>query len=330
VIPGRNGSLSKYLWARLDYKLHKVTYDLVGWGSNTNNDGYTVEMYGTISGRLVGVGHYYLWASSVTAGTNARPTDRDEEFATYHMNSNLTPANYLKAHIAPYYDHIELLNTCTFGVWVTIPYVVRWGRKAYIDHSSDLMGTFESVINTSSEQVQLADTFGSFRTMLWRGAVCDNNRMMQNYGIKQFDFDSFRWGDGLRVEKKKWRAYLKPGGVFRFRVRVPGCVSADADKFYATGELRHMDYGLVMVCKGDYGFAKDGAQAPDRNDVVMLKQMLAMRRYSTSHSVCSQYITGRTGFMADTQRLDGGFPSGNVTRPVPVDPVLETKTSVFN
>jgi len=328
VIPGRDGCLSKYLWAQLDYKLHRVTYDLVGWMTNTNNDGYTVEMYGTVQGIHVARGHYYLWGSAAVAGTNARPTNRDEAFGTYHMNSNLNPPNYLMGYIAPYYDHIELMNTCTYGVWVTVPYVVRFGRKAFID--TDLMTTFMEVTNTSSEQVQISDITSAYRTMMWRGAVCSNERMLENYGIKQFDFDRFRWGDILRVQKKKWRAYLKPGGVFRFRVRVPGCVRADANKFGAVNEMKHMDYGLVIVCKGDYGFAKDGASAPDRNDVVMLKQTLAMRRISSSRSVCSEYITGRTGFMADTQRLDGGFPAGTVTRPVPVDPVLESKTNVFN
>jgi hypothetical protein len=152
--------------------------------------------------------------------------------------------------------------------------------------------------------------------------------MVENYGIKAFQFSKSRYHNYFRIEKKPWKAYLPPGGVYRFKVRVPGVKQTLASQYDKNGEFRYGDYGLVIVCRGDYAFVK-AAGAPDNTHTVQPKQQLAVKRTSTTTSTVSRFSCGRVGFITDAPRADTAIPAGAITKPEVVESKLVVKQEAF-
>lgn len=323
------GGLMMERFHKLDYKLYQLHYDVIGsyYAPGVSTDGYTVQLYGGIDNFRNTSAHYRLWGEAGAAGN--RPTDRVNLYSTHIMEPSANPNVVHKASMAPHYDHLEFFNTSTYGVYLTIPFLVRWGKTAYVNPADDLMTKFGAYVGDIGEQVQVAHGVSpALAVMTWHGATMNMQELLASYGTKAFGFNKFQNSGIFNVRKKKWKCYLRPGEVFRIRVRVPGVRGTAWWLFNTTGNMRHGDYGLVVVCRGDYGFVKT-AGAPANENIIQPRQQIAVKRTSTTTSVLASYKCGRIGYQTDTNRSVAAIPAGTVTKPEVVESKLVEKKEAF-
>jgi len=314
----KNAHVSSYLDYILDYKLVRMTYDFLPFGWNANpafgRDQRVFAVYGGYDCTLAFLSscHRVLWGAAAAGGTNARPSDRDFQYQTTFTGANLLSQNALTlASVAPFYETYEMYNPSTVGIYVTIPYVVKWQRNWQAISSQDLAAQFATQYNTSCEQVQVSATgTPALRTMLYRGSALDVLGLVQTYGPGALDPLNVNAENTYRLIRKKWRWYLPPGKTCKFRIRWQGIRKSYALQFGAQGTYRYGDYALVVMAKPDLAVVSDTTTTiVDENQIVNFQQGIAIRRTSTSRSSVYSYIQGRVGFQSNQTRIDTALPN---------------------
>ena len=302
---GRATSLPYMSDLTLHYKLYEVHYDLMGAFAG---DAYTMVWYGGVDGLRKRKGHRLLSFGSGPVGTPGHPSNRDGVYWTVNMVNN----NGM-VRILPHYDHYELLNTSLLGMYVSIPYMVHWGKNYVPGDAEDLMTVVATMVGTRNEQIQIAHDGASTVDMTWHGVSTNQDVHMQAYGSKVIGFDSVRDRQVYRVKNLHgMRWYLPPGKTCRFKVRVPGVSRCDQATLIRPSSFRYMDYGMVFSCKGDFTFTTGGSS----NDAInMSKQYLGVRRTSTSVSVFERMMTGREATLVDAGRRNVPLPVAAQVKP---------------
>lgn len=306
----KNAHVSSYLDYILDYKLVRMTYDVLpfGWDEVPARDARMFAIYGGSDCTLPFITncHRVLWGAAATPGTNARPSDRDEQYQTTYTGANLLSTNALTlASLAPFYETYEIFNPSNCGMYVTIPYVIKWQRNWQAISSQDLAGGFATQFNTSCEQVQVAATGSpALRTMLYRASALDVVGLIQTYGPAAFDPLNVNQENIYRLIRKKWRWYLPPGKSCKFRMRWQGVRKSYALQFGAAGTYRYGDYAFVIMVKPDLSYQYNAGSAVGVEQLLNLQQGVAIRRTSSSRSSVYSYLQGRVGFQSNQVRLD--------------------------
>lgn len=322
----KNGGVTSTLRRKLDFKLHQLHYDILpnGYVPSGSSDGNSVSYVGSYRLSDTTKAHGVLWSNVGSEPFDLRPSDRTGVYGTGQSNPLGAIHQFSMASLAPFYEHFEFMNVSSVGCYVTVPYVVRWNNREYVNPGSELMSSFGAVANTLCDQVAIAEGTPPFLTqMYWHNGLMSTKGVSEAFGVKNLEFSHFKYGTYMKVQKKKWKAYLPPGGVFRIRVRVPGIKTLLAENFVSGEEFRYGDFGLVILTRSDCCYA-NLAGDPTGADITNPKQCLAMRRTSSSISVVSEYECGRVGFLTNTFKRFGTI-SGNTYAAVPVAPAFTQK-----
>jgi len=275
----------------LHFKLYELHYDLVGTKSS---DSYTMIFYGGVDGKRKRIGHGQLIGAGPGAAAN-RPTNRNSVYATLDAKDVFGLVRLL-----PHYDYYEVLNTSLVGVEVSIPYLFKWFKGYCPLVAEDLMTVVASVVSTRNEQVQIAHDGTSMVDMLWHSAPVVQAQHMANFGPKAVGIDVVKDGGAYRVSRLKgMKWYIPAGKMCRFRIRVPGVPRTVLAALVNPASYRYMDYGLLFSCKGDTIFSSGGTTNDAMN---MAQQYIGIRRTSTTETIFQRLVTGREGFLLDSNR----------------------------
>lgn len=320
-VRSKNGGVTASLMRKLDYKLHQLHYDILpnGYVPVATSDGNSVSYVGSYRLSDTTYAHSVVWNNVPSPPADPRPTDRNSAYATAVSNPIGAIRQFSMACLLPFYEHFEFMNVSSVGCYVQIPYVIRWNTKEYVNPGSELMSSFGALANTLCEQMAVGEGSPPFQTnMYWHNGVLTTKNVSEAFGLKNLEFSDFKYGTYIKVQKKKWKAYLAPGAVFRIRVRVPGIKSLMAENFQSNEEFRYGDFGLVIFTRADCTFT-NVAGDPTGADILNPKQCLAMRRTSTSVSVVSEYECGRVGFLTNQFKRNGAVTTTGYAS-VPVVP----------
>jgi len=317
----RGAQVSSFLDYLLDFKLVRMMYDFIpyAWNETPKRDGRAFWIYGGSDTTLpyLCACHKVLWGAAAVAGTNARPSDRDSPYTSSYPGTNLLSAGRLSlASLAPFVETWELFNPSNIGMYVTIPWKIKWKLGFAPEGTTDLAGAYSDAYNTSVEQVQVqADGSPDLRTMLYRGTALNAASLIQTYGPSAMDPLNPKWWNEYRVMKTKYRWYLPPGGKCVFKMRHPGVKKCYVQDWGTVGTFRYGDYALVFVVKPDLSFINyPGGTYEDTS--IMLQSGLAVRRSCHSRSTVYSYMQGRVGFMSNENRVDTAIPNQVISAPM--------------